>query len=188
MSPIWAILLVLVALAVVLRLKGRNKRKLKVPVYSRRIEGFQVVAHLEPKMSSACLFDHGIQFGKGFRRKEGPGLPHAGNCRCTTAPFSFTSNEVFNGALRDFAHINTDCPGIPAELARRMAELMKRAESPQAPKTLEAYLAATDLGQTGAKSKHAVREFLTARFAFLQGGGEAVLPQQSPDAEVVTES
>ena len=188
MSPIWAILLVMVVFAVVLRLKGRSRRKLKVPVYSRRIEGFQVVAHLEPEMSSGCLFDHGIQFGKGFRRKEGPELPHAGKCRCTTVPFSFTSNEVFNGALRDIAHINTDYPSIPAKLARQMAELMKRAESPQAPKSLEAYLAAIDLGQAGAKSKDAVREFLTARFAFLQRGGEAALPQQSPDAEVVTES
>lgn len=188
MSPIWAILLVLVIFAVVLRLKGRSKRKLKVPVYSRRIEGFQVMARLEPEMSSGCLFDHGTQFGKGFRRKEGPELPHAGNCRCTTVRFSFTSNEVFNGALREFARIDTDFPGIRANLAPQLAELMKGVESPKAPETLEAYLAAIDLGPAGAKSKDAVREFLTARFAFLRGGGKSALPEPSSDAEVATES
>lgn len=188
MSPIWAVLLVLVAFAVVLRLKGRNQRKLKVPVYSRRIEGFQVVAHLEPEMPSGCLFDHGVQFGKGFRRKEGPELPHAGNCRCAAVPFSFTSNEVFNGALRNFAGVNTDNPDLPADIAGQMAELMKRAETPQAPDALDAYLAAVDLGQLGAATDAAVRSFLTARYEFLRKGGQAAISPASSETEVATES
>ena len=170
MSPIWAVLLVLVAFTLVLRLKGRKKRKLKVPVYSRRIEGLQVVAQLEPDMSSGCLFDHGIQFGKGFRRKEGPKLPHPGNCRCKTVPFSFNSNEVFNGALRSFAAIGTNHAELPAKIADQLAESMKAAESPKVPKTLEGYLEAVNLEKVEASAGAEVQKFLTARFEFLRGG------------------
>ena len=184
MSPVWAILLVLVVFAVVLRLKGRNRRKLKVPVYSRRIEGMQVVAQIEPDMSSGCLFDHGIQFGKGFRRKEGPRLPHPGNCRCRTVPFSFNSNEVFNGALRNFANIGTDYTELPAETAGKLAERMKAAENPQAPNTLEAYLAAVSVEDVGKNARAEIEKFLTARFEFLQRGGEAtILPQPTEAGE-----
>ena len=188
MSPIWAVLFVLVAFAVVLRLKGRNRRKLKVPVYSRRIEGLQVVAQFEPEMPSACLFDHGIQFGKGFRRKKGPELPHAGNCLCKTVPFSFNSNEVFNGALRNIPGIHTEYPNLPDDIAGRLAEQMKRAETPHAPESLETYLAAVDLGEVGATTEAAVRNFLIARFEYLQGGGEAAIPEEGPVTEVATES
>ena len=188
MSPIWAVLLVLVAFAIVLRFKGRNRRKLKGPVYSRRIDGFQVVARLEPDMPSACLFDHGVQFGKGFRRKEGPQLPHHGNCHCTTAPFSFTSNEVFNGALRNFAGVQTDYPDLPPDVAGNMAEQIKRAESPQPPQTLEDYLDAVKLGDLGQKNEAAVRRFLTARFEHLQGGGKAIASGQASGTEVAADN
>lgn len=182
MSPIWAVLLVLVAFALVLRLKRRNKRKLKVPVYSRRIEGLQVVAQLEPDMSSGCLFDHGIQFGKGFRRKEGPKLPHPGNCRCKTVPFSFNSNEVFNGALRNFAAIGTNHAELPEKIADQLAESMKAAENPKVPNTLEGYLEAVNMENAGKSAGAEIQKFLTARFEFLRGGGEATIPPQPIEA------
>ncbi|NIP71732.1 MAG: hypothetical protein GWO16_01270, partial [Gammaproteobacteria bacterium] len=70
-------------------------------------QGYQVSAYVHPHMSQACLYDHGMQFGKGFRRKVGPALPHDAGCQCEVTPFSFTSSEVFNGALRSVSAIRS---------------------------------------------------------------------------------
>ena len=188
MSPVWAVVLVLVAFAVVLRLKNRRKNRPAVPVYSRRIEGFQVVAQLEPNMPGACLFDHGIQYGKGFRRKEGPALPHAENCRCASLPFSFTSNEVFNGALRNFAEVRTDIPHLSVKPASRLVDQMKRVESSPLPATLEGYIAAVDMGELPDKSSQAVRNFLTARYEHLNGTGKATALPRPSAAEVAADN
>jgi hypothetical protein len=188
MSPVWAVVLVLVAFAVVLRLKNRRKNRPAVAVYARRIEGFQVVAQLEPNMPGGCLFDHGIQYGKGFRRKEGPALPHAGNCRCATMPFSFTSNEVFNGALRNFAEVRTDIPDLPVKPASRLADQMKRVESSPLSPTLEGYIAAVDMGKQPDKTSQAVRDFLTARYEHLNGEGKATALPRPSDAEVAADN
>ncbi|MCZ6558903.1 MAG: hypothetical protein O7A69_14190 [SAR324 cluster bacterium] len=163
MNPIWAVLLVAVAFVVVLRIK-RRRRLPQIPVYARRIEGFQVVASLAPEMSSACLFDHGVQYGKGFRRKEGPELPHDERCRCASLPFSFTSNEVFNGALRNFAGVrNNEVQGFTQEAADDLVAQLKKVESVQLPVDIEAYLAAVQVEESG----EAMHAFLSARYTYL---------------------
>lgn len=188
MSPVWAVVLVLIAFAVVLRLRSRRKKWPAVPVYSRRIDGFQVVAQLEPDMPGGCLFDHGIQYGKGFQRKEGPALPHAENCRCATLPFSFTSNEVFNGALRNFADIRTDIPHLPEKSANRLVDQLKRVESSPLPPTLEGYVSAVDMGKLPDKSGQAVRDFLTVRYEHLNGTGKTTAPPRLSEAEVAADN
>jgi hypothetical protein len=186
MNPIWLMLLVLVAFLIVLRLKKRGRRKLRTPVYSRRIEGFQVVAALEPEMPSACLFDHGVQFGRGFRRKEGPALPHDERCKCSTLPFSFTSNEVFNGALRTFAEIRNEVQGLDQPSANRLVDQLRRTESGPLPPTLEAYLARMDLDEFHERAQALVRVFLTQRYAFLRAGGSQ--PQRAPGGDLAAGS
>ncbi len=162
MNPIWAVLLVAVAFVVLLRLR-RRRRLPQVPVYARRIEGFQVVASLAPEMSSACLFDHGVQYGKGFRRKEGPELPHDERCRCASLPFSFTSNEVFNGALRNFTGVHSEAQGFTQKTADDLMAQLKKVESVQLPVDKEAYLAAVQVED----SSEAVHAFLSARYTYL---------------------
>lgn len=168
MNPIWLVLLVAVAFLVILRLKGRRKKRLKMPVYSRRIDGFQVVAILAPEMAGGCLFDHGVQFGRGFRRKHGPALPHARGCQCATVPFSYTSNEVFNGALRNPTDIRNEIEGLAQAEANQLVETLKRIESGPLPEALEAYQALVQAAEFPEQARRVVREFCDKRFAFLR--------------------
>ena len=171
MNAIVVAVLVLLAFLVVLRIskRGRGRRTLpKTGVYSRRIEGFQVTAFLRPEISGACLFDHGVQFGRGFRRKESPPLPHDKHCRCVTTPFSFTSNEVFNGALRQFSSVSTTILNLEAETAKQLIESLRAVNQALLPETPEAYLALVGLENFPAGSRAGIEEFLQARYAFLR--------------------
>ena len=172
MNPIWAAILVLVAFLVVLRISKRGRRRRTSPtgVYSRRIEGFQLSAFLRPEISGACLFDHGVQFGRGFRRKESPPLPHDEHCHCVTTPFSFTSTEVFNGALRQVSGISSTIPELEAETAKQLIESLRAVDQTLLPETEEAYLALVGLEDFPAGSKAGIEEFLRARYAFLRAG------------------
>jgi len=165
--------LVLLAFLVVLRISKRGRRRRTLPttgVYSRRIEGFQVTAFLRPEISGACLFDHGVQFGRGFRRKESPSLPHDEHCSCVTAPFSFTSNEVFNGALRQGSGIPTTVPTLEGEAARQLIESLRTVNQASLPETPKAYLALVGLEDFPAASREGIEEFLRARYDFLRAG------------------
>ena len=62
-------------------------------------------------------------------------------------PFSFTSNEVFNGALRNFANVHSQVSGLSQEDAGRLLEQLKRVEGAQLPPSREAYLAAVELDE-----------------------------------------
>ena len=179
-NAIGVAVLVLLAFLVVLRISKRGRRRRTLPksgVYSRRIEGFQVIAFLGPEISGACLFDHGVQFGRGFRRKESPPLPHDKHCRCVTIPFSFTSSEVFNGALRQFSSLSTTIPNLEAETAKQLIESLRAVNQALLPETPEAYLALVGLEDFPAGSKAGIEEFLRARYAFLRTGEAKDRPQ-----------
>ncbi len=186
MNPIWLILLVVVAFLVLLRLKRRSKRRLKIPVYSRRIDGLQVVALLTPEMPSGCVFDHGVQFGHGFRRKHGPALPHGQGCGCTTVPFSFTSNEVFNGALRNFAEIRNTVDGLKQAEANQLLGALKRVESGPLPPTQKGYLALVEPDDFAGRTQQTVRDFCEKRFAFLASG--AARAPHASEGDLATEN
>ena len=183
MNPIWLVLLVGVAFLVILRLKGRGKRRRTTPVYSRRIDGFQVVAQLAPEMAGGCLFDHGIQFGKGFRRKEGPALPHDDRCGCKAMPFSFTSNEVFNGVLRDAMPLPSSIRDLPPEEAKRLAESLLRIVSEPLPDDAGSYAASAGLELFPEKYQSGVDSFLRERYTYLleEKGGSNQAPEPARD-------
>jgi len=188
MDSIWVAIVVLVAFFVILRLRNRRKGKPQEPQpYMRRIDGYQVDAYLHPRMSRACLFDNGIQYGKGFRRKEGPALPHDELCRCRATPFSFTSNEVFNGALRSFSGPISSIPDLPPERARALADALKQVERKPVPEEAEDYVDAvmTTLEPTD-QERGEFRTFLHERHAYLteqddQGQGSAPGDTQPSD-------
>ena len=161
---------VVAGLAFFLILTIRNRRKLVQPetrVYARRIEGFQVIAFLHPRMSAACLADHGMKFGKGFRRKEGPTLPHDEPCRCRTAAFSATSTEAFHGALRQHRAPDVSLDELPARDAQSLLDWL-RAGTGTAPETLELYLAQPDLNRFSPEHRAQVESFLRERYEFLK--------------------
>lgn len=178
MNPLWTVLLVMAAFLAVLHLKNRGRRRARLePTYSRRIEGYQVVAFLQPEISGACLFDHGLQFGRGFRRKEGPELPHGPHCRCATAPFSFTSSEVFHGSLRDVAEYPGSLANLPKGEAKRLFETLKKMEGVPLPTDETAYLGLAEPDAFPEKYRPEVETFLRQRFRFLKTAApEAAAP------------
>jgi hypothetical protein len=170
LSPYWPILLVAGVALVVWRLRRRvPKREDRAPILARRVEGFQILSPLHPRMSRTCIFDFGLQYGPGFRRKDGPALPHSPDCRCRAEPFAFTSSEVFSGALRRLAEAGTDLPGFPQEACKPLLDALRRVNADPVPETLKAYLAATGRDDFPAEQRAAVGRFLTERFEFLIG-------------------
>ncbi len=168
MNQIWIVVVVLVGLVIFTRLRNRRSSRVKaVPNLGPKISGFQVVTYMHPRMSAACLFDHGVQFGKGFRRKEGPTIPHGGSCKCEAIPFSFSSSEVFNGALRGIGELKGDVPGSPPEEMEDLIARMREAESRPVDRNREAYLAAVGLNSVAKHLRPEWERFLSERHAFI---------------------
>ena len=181
MSHYVLIVAVVVVFLVILRLKARSKRsrRREPVVYARRIDGAQVNAFLHPQISESCLFDHGLQFGKGFRRKEGPPLPHDETCRCLIHPFSYTSTEVFNGALRSHAPLASSIEGLQQSDGQRLVDALKQDIGLPLPAQADAYVARVMvfLDNLDAPVKAAVEAFLRERHAYLRAAGGAPASQ-----------
>ncbi len=174
MNQIWIVVVVLVGLVIFTRLRNRRSTRSKaVHTPGPKISGFQVNAYLHPRMSAACLFDHGVQFGKGFRRKEGPEIPHEESCRCEVLPFTFSASEVFNGALRKFGESKGDVPGLPPEDMEGLIARMKEIESRPVNSDRAAYLEAMGLESIPKNTRPDWERFLSDRHDFLlQSEGE----------------
>lgn len=187
MSPVWTMLVVMVAFLAVLHLKNRKKRrKVFVPSYSRRIDGLQVVAFLHPEISATCLFDHGVQFGRGFRRKEGPVLPHVAGCRCITLPFSYSSSEVFHGALRGVADVPGSIGGLDADGTRSLVDNLKRAAGQPLPPDPADYFQLVQLDTFAENVRPAIAEFLRSRHRYLKTlpAAPAAAEEEAPPPDV----
>ncbi len=173
------IIIVFLAFLVILRLRARSKKKRSVSplVYSRRVDGMQINAYIHPAISEQCLFDHGIQYGKGFRRKEGPLLPHNDTCQCEDLRFSFTSTEVFNGALRNPTSLRSSIEGLTLPNSFRLVEAMKSKSGQPLPDTPEDYVA-TVFGEWEPEKgqKHEIEQFLRERFDLLRSRQTALPP------------
>ena len=175
MSPVWSVVLVLLAFTVIMRMKHRTRgrRNEKSPSFTTRIDGFQVNAFLSPQIGAGCLFDSGMQFGKGFRRKVGPALPHDEHCQCTTVPFSHTSNEVFHGALRSIGVVRSTIEGLSQETASKLFDMLKEANDKPLPENADAYIASFDRHDLGLEFKSQIEAFLRERFTFLSVSSQA---------------
>jgi len=172
---------VVAGLAFFLALTIRNRKKFVQPktiFYARRIEGFQVIAFLHPQMSAACLADHGMQFGQGFRRKEGPPLPHDSLCRCRTAAFSVTSTEAFHGALRQPRAPDLTLDELTSREAQSLFECLRGVQG-SPPETPELYLAKQDLNRFSPEHRTRVEFFLRERYEFLKAPQPPAQPTQA---------
>lgn len=170
MNPYLAVLLLLGLIVVGWRFT-RRKPRADAPERSRRperkVEGFQVWSPLHVRMGRGCIADHGMQYGTGFRRKEGPLLPHDPNCRCETIAFTFTGSEVFGGALRRVGEPKTLQPGFPLSAVAPMMAALKRINAEPLPADVDAYLALAGVDNFEELSRGAVAAFLRERYAFL---------------------
>ena len=187
MNALWTAVVVLLIFLVVSRLRKRTRqtRARKTAPPSHTISGWQINAYLDPHMPSACLYDHGLQYGIGFRRKEGPTLPHGENCRCEAAPFSFSSTQVFGGALRAIAETRGVIPGLSLSQARQLIDALKKQEAQSLPDTAQAYAAAVDLQQFPTALHEPIARFLIERHKHLKNriGKPPLNAQPSSESE-----
>ena len=170
MNRLWIVLAVMIGLFIVLRLRARRRQQpaRRLPPAGPRIQGAQVSAWVHPRMSTACLLDSDLKFGKGFRRKEAPQLPHDAQCGCKVVPFSFTSNEVFNGALRSTDTARTSISGMDPAQAQQLLERLRAVEAQPVPAAVGDYAAAVGVERFAPALHEALHGFLTERHAYLQ--------------------
>jgi hypothetical protein len=186
MNPYLAVLLLLGLMAVGWRFAKRKPRA-ETPERprraGRRVEGFQIWSPLHVRMGRGCIADHGMQYGAGFRRKEGPLLPHDPNCRCETIPFTFTGSEVFGGALRRLGEPKTLQPGFPLSAVAPALAALKRVNAEPLPADVEAYLAVAGADSFEETARGAFTAFLRERFAFLTSQERAAREREPSPGE-----
>ena len=167
MQPVWTVIVVLVAFFLIFHVRNRKRRAPEAKVYARRIDGARVQAYLHPRVGAACLADHGIQFGTGFRRKEGPPLPHDESCRCKAAHFSFTSNEVFHGALRRPLAPDASIPGLSEADSVTLLDVLRSWDRPHPAGSPEQTLASVNWSRFSPARREALDNFLRERLDYL---------------------
>lgn len=173
MNPLWTTVIAVLAFILIVRMKSRGRKPRAPSLYRPKIGGFQVNTFIHPRISGACLHDNGVQFGRGFRRKEGPALPHNGECRCEIAAFSYTSSEVFNGALRNISSIRSTIAGLELTSARQLIEELKRLEHETLPGALEEYMKQVKLELFPGNLQAELHGFFGQRYNFLAGIDES---------------
>jgi hypothetical protein len=176
MNPYFAVMLLVGLLVVGWRfMRPKRERAVKsegVRRPERKVEGFQVWGPLHVRLSRGCIQDFGMQFGPGFRRKDGPMLPHDPHCQCETVPFAFKSSEVFGGALRRVGEPRSLEPEIPTDAVPKVMAVLKRANAEVLPPDADGYVALMALDTAegmDATLQPAVEAFLRRRYAFLKG-------------------
>jgi hypothetical protein len=190
MNP-WLLLIVAVIVVVwgFLRRRPRRGRQEDRGMSMPRIDGFQVTSPLHPRMTRGCVFDLGLQYGRGFRRKDGPALPHGPDCQCRTAHFAFSGTEVFNGSLRKLGELRCSVPGFPQEACKPLLDALKRVNAEPVPDTLTGYLERIGPMEGFAPEHQApVRRFLEDRFAYLRGAAAAAQGASIPESNTVSDA
>lgn len=187
-NPYLAVLVMMGLLAVgwrfTRRRSGHEKREERVRRPERKVEGFQVWSPLHLRMGRGCIFDHGMQYGPGFRRKEGPLLPHDPNCLCESVPFTFTGSEVFAGALRRVGEPRALEAGFPVKAIVPMFAALKRTSSEPVPADADGYVALIGLDSFSSEDREAVAAFLRARYAYLANQERTPGPTSHPPNSV----
>ena len=92
------------------------------------------------------------------------GLAEAGEISDATTPVDR------NGfmALRHFAEVRCEVPGLPQDAAKRLLGHLKRVESAPLPRDKDGYLAQVGLEGQPEQAHAVIENFLKARFDFLQ--------------------
>jgi len=169
MNQVELALLALAAVAAVLlwsrirSVRRRTRKEIPIPV----VEGFQVQSPLHPRMLRACVFDLGLPYGPGFRRKEGPALPHGPDCQCRAVPFAVPGTDVFPGSLRKVAGLQCSSAGFPPEACQPLLDTLRRIDAEPLPPSLAGYLALARVDSFASEHRESVRNFLENRHEFL---------------------
>ena len=72
-------------------------RNNKVDPFITTIEAIEMQTFLAWDTPRSCLEGDGIRYGKQFKLKKPPELPHEPGCRCEATKLFYTSDDVFQG-------------------------------------------------------------------------------------------
>ena len=61
------------------------------------IEAIELKTYLDWDTPASCLASDGTRYGRQFKQKNPPELPHEQGCRCETTKLFYTSEDVFQG-------------------------------------------------------------------------------------------
>ena len=61
------------------------------------IEAIELKTYLDWDTPVSCLESDGTRYGRQFKQKKPPDLPHEQGCRCETSKLFYTSEDVFQG-------------------------------------------------------------------------------------------
>ena len=79
-------------------------RNNKVDPFITTIEAIELHTFLAWDTPRSCLESDGIRYGKQFKLKLPPELPHEPGCRCEATKLFYTSDDVFQGTSPILTH------------------------------------------------------------------------------------
>ncbi len=62
------------------------------------IEAIELKTYLDWDTPVSCLESDGTRYGRQFKQKTPPDLPHESGCKCETTKLFYTSEDVFQGS------------------------------------------------------------------------------------------
>ncbi len=127
--PYEKVLLVIVAFSLLywlhrIRKKGIFKRYTPPQPTTTTITGYEVRTPIMLDTSPECFRLDGLRFGEDFRLKTAPPLPCNDTCQCKLIPLSYTSTEVFQGALRKNSTRETEIGTLEHKDAQIFKEML----------------------------------------------------------------
>ena len=147
------------------RLRKRQifKRHASVERPLTRIGGFEIQTMLDSTTPLECLQHDGLRYGESFRLKTAPPLPHNAQCTCKAIPLSYSSAEIFEGALRKNSMRQSAMGVLTAQEAMLLKEMLKGV-STQAPNDFETYSQQFDLGFLSEGKRAKMAELVQKKF------------------------
>ena len=76
----------------------------KADPFITTIEAIELQTFLDWDTPQQCLECDGIRYGKQFKQKTPPDLPHEQGCRCEATKLFYTSDDVFQGTSPILTH------------------------------------------------------------------------------------
>ena len=81
-----------------------NNQSKKVDPFITTIEAIELQTFLAWDTPRPCLESDGIRYGKQFKQKTPPELPHVPGCKCEAIKLFYTSDDVFQGTSPVLKH------------------------------------------------------------------------------------
>lgn len=144
-----------------------------LPVTS--IEGHELRTFLDIDTPLECLRDDGVRYGQSFRLKNMPPIPHNQQCRCQTVPLSYTSSEVFQGALRDKSPRQTTLGELEAHDAQLLKSMLMGLHIHPLPIDFDTFCQQFDLSKVSEDYQSQILELVKKGFEKHQQSSTALL-------------